>query len=490
MKRRLLAALLVPTAIGAQEVVLREPGPERVASIVRGAAAAPHVLRAGDGDLVLRRDTVIDTNLLVIGRRTYLGAHVRGDVVVIGGDLFLRPGVNVDGRAVAIGGAVYPTMLGHVDGEVRSFRDDGYAIAATPGRIELTYAGRRPDAPPLLQGAGVQGLLLPSYDRVDGLSLPVGALVTLGQRVVEIQPTITYRSRLGTIDPGVVVRIAPERAVRFEADAGRSTRTNDAWIYSDLVNSAAALALGSDTRNYFRATGGTARLIGHVESPTLVLEPFVGGRYEEVRPIAAVGNVFSFSGRTSVEHMARPNPLVEPGIITSALAGASLEYDADPVRGRLRGEVERGLRAPAGTSTFTQLTLDGRIEFPTFGQQRLRFDAHAVTTSGDAVPMARWAWLGRGGTLPLLELLEQGGDELLFVESRYEIPISAIVIPKAGSPTLFVRHLMGSAGVGSLPSLEQEIGAGVGLSVLRFDVTVDAAGDRDTRVGVGLSIAR
>jgi hypothetical protein len=490
MRRRLLAALLAPSAIGAQEVVLREPGPERVASIVRTTAAAPHALRTGEGDLVLRRDTVIDTSLLVIGRRTYLGAHVRGDVVVVGGDLFLRPGVTVDGRAVAIGGAVYETMLGHVDGPVRSFRDDGYAISGTPQRIELTYAARRPDAPPLLQGAGVQGLLLPSYDRVDGLSLPVGALVTLGQRAVEIQPMVTYRSRLGTIDPGVIVRVAPEHALRLEADVGRMTRTNDAWIYSDLLNSAAALAFGNDTRNYFRATGGTARLVAHVETPTVVLEPFVGGRYEEVRPVTAVGNVFSFSGRTSLERMARPNPLVEPGAIGSALAGASLEYESDPVRGRLRGEVERGFRTPAGTSTFTQLTLDGRIEFPTFGQQRLRFDAHAVTTSGDAVPMSRWAYLGRGGTLPLLELLEQGGDELLFVESRYEIPVSAIVIQKVGSPTLFVRHLMGAAGVGSLPSLEQEIGVGVGLSVLRADVTFDAAGDRDTRFGVGLSIAR
>ena len=490
MRRRLLVALLAPSVIGAQEVVLREPGPDRVASIVRSAAAAPHVLRTGDGDLVLRRDTVIDTSLLVIGRRTYLGAHVRGDVVVIGGDLFLRPGVNVDGRAVAIGGAVYQTMLGHVDGSVRSFRDDSYAISATPRRIELTYTGRRPDAPPLLQGAGVQGLLLPSYDRVDGLSLPVGALVTLGQRVVEIQPTITYRSRLGTIDPGVIVRVAPERAVRFEADVGRSTRTNDAWIYPNLLNSALALALGNDTRNYFRATGGTARLIAHVESPTLVLEPFVGGRYEEIRPITAAGNVYSFSGRSSLEHMARPNPLVEPGIVTSALAGASLEYQSDPVNGRLRGEIERGFRAPAGTSAFTQLTLDGRIAFPTFGQQRLRVDAHAVTTSGGAVPMARWAYLGRSGTLPLLELLEQGGDELLFVDSRYEIPITAIVVQKVGSPTLFVRHLMGATGVGSLPSLEQEIGVGVGLSVLRADVTFDVAGERDTRFGVGFFLAR
>ncbi|HEU4720710.1 MAG TPA: hypothetical protein VFS59_05045, partial [Gemmatimonadaceae bacterium] len=176
MRRALLAALFAPAVLGAQEVVLREPGPERVASIVRNVAAQPHALRAGSGTLVLPRDSVVSTSLLVLGRSTYLSSRVQGDVVVVGGDLFLRTGSEVSGRAVAIGGAVYRTFLGTVAGATESYRDDNYAIAATSQRYELTYQGRRRDRIPLLQLAGVQGLLLPAYDRVDGLSLPVGAL--------------------------------------------------------------------------------------------------------------------------------------------------------------------------------------------------------------------------------------------------------------------------------------------------------------------------
>jgi hypothetical protein len=316
---------------------------------------------------------------------------------------------------------------------------------ATPERYELVYQGRRRDRPPMLQLAGVQGLLLPTYDRVDGLSLPVGALVTLGDRAVELQPTATYRSRLGVVDPGATIRIAPERALRVEAEVGRSTRTNDGWSYSDLINSAGTLAFGNDTRNYFRADGGTARAIVHVERSGITFEPFVGGRFEKVSPITAVANVFSFSGRKSIEHMARPNPLVERGEIGSGLLGAMLEYKVGPVQAKLSAEGEHGFRTPDSTSSFTQLTLNGTIEFPTFGSQRLRVDAHAVTTAGDSTPRARYAYLGRGGTLPLLELLEQGGDRLVFVESRYQIPIAAFVLPKVGPPTLHLRHLMGAA---------------------------------------------
>jgi hypothetical protein len=49
---------------------------------------------------------------------------------------------------------------------------------------------------------------------------------------------------------------------------------------------------------------------------------------------------------------------------------------------------------------------------------------------------------------------------------------------------------MGAAGVGELPALEQELGVGVGISVLRFEATFDAAGDRDPRYGVVVTIAR
>jgi hypothetical protein len=486
--RCLLTALLLPSLVGAQEVVLRRAGPMQVGSIVSNAISRPHALRAGHEALVLPRDTVVTSNLLVLGRPTYVASRVQGDVVVVGADLFLRPGADITGRAISIGGTVSRTFLGRVGGSIESYRDDNYTITSTADRYELAYQGHVPDPPKTFELAGLQGFLMPTYDRVDGVSLPVGVQLSLGEGVIEIRPTATYRSRLGVVDPGVELRIANGRPVRLEAEAARNTRSNERWIYSDLLNSAATLAFGNDTRNYFRADGGTARLIGHVETPTFELEPFVGGRYEKVSPITAVGNVWSFSGRSSIEHMLRPNPLVQPGSIGSALFGARAGYSVGPLRARLAAEGEHGFRTPDGTSRFTQVTLDGTIDFPTIAQQTLHVDAHAVATAGDSTPRARYAYLGRVGTLPLMELLEQGGDQLLFVESRYTIPVFGVVLPLLGMPTIFLRHLMGAAGVGSLPKLEQEIGAGIGIKMIRFDVTTDVAGKRDTQFGFGILV--
>jgi hypothetical protein len=485
----LLASVLAPGISGGQQIIIREPGPERVAAIIRTTAERPHELRAGSGNLVLPRDSAIAGNLLVLGRNTYLSSHVDGDVVVVGGDLFLRTGSSIGGRAVAIGGGVYRSFLGTVGGAIESYRDDDYLNRTSSRGYELEYAAR-PDRPPMFQLAGLQGLLVPTYDRVLGYSQPVGALITFGDRAVELQPTVAYRSRLGQFDPGVELRIAPEKPVRLEADYGRGVRSNDAWIYSDLLNSAAMLAFGNDTRNYFRTVGGTARLIGHVEKKTVTFEPWIGGRTEEVSPISAGGNVFSFWNRESLTQGSRPNPLVEPGRITSALAGAALTYEAGDVTARLNAEAEQSFATPDLTSSFTQLTLHGSIDYPTFRDQRLSIVGHAVATAGDTVPLARFAYLGRASTLPLLQLLELGGDQLLFLDSEYSIPINRLSLPMVGPPTLIATHYMGTAGVGSLPSLQQEIGVGVSINLLRAALVFDASGDLPTIFSVSFSLPR
>jgi hypothetical protein len=74
------------------------------------------------------------------------------------------------------------------------------------------------------------------------------------------------------------------------------------------------------------------------------------------------------------------------------------------------------------------------------------------------------------------------------VESRYRAPFYWWTLPKVGAPTLYVRHLMGAAGKGSLPKLEQEIGMGVGLSLFRAEYVVDVSGNRASAFSVGFSL--
>jgi hypothetical protein len=490
MRRTLALLLFAPVLARGQDVIVREGAGRRSAAFIREAVAQPHVVvNSGTMRLDLPRDSTITSTLIVIGRPTYLASKVQGSVVVIGSDLILRPGADVSGHAVAIGGTVATTTLGRVGGRVESFRDETCAVTMKQGAYVVDIRSMLgAESISVLQPAGFEGLLAPSYDRVDGLSLPVGALITLGLRATEIEPSVVYRSRLGALDPAVDLRINPEGPVRFDGRAGYFTRSNENWNYSDLVNSALSLFAGVDTRNYFRSKGGEGRLLVAVTRPGLSIEPFVGARFERVSSITAAGTVFSVIGRRSTERMLRDNPLVESGSIGSGLVGAVMHDTTGLVTSRLGAELEHSFTTMAGTKKFTQLTIDGHLGFPTFGTQSLHFRAHGVATAGDSVTRARYTYLGGSGTLPVVETLAMPGTEVLFIESRYLIPLDRVLIPLIGSPVVTLRHIMGAAGVRQLPSLEQEIGVGLGLSVLRLDFTTEVSNGREHKFGLGISV--
>jgi hypothetical protein len=320
--------------------------------------------------------------------------------------------------------------------------------------------------------------------------LPVGAIVTLGDSALVIEPTVTYRSRLGVVDPSASISVLAARSIGFAGRVGRETRTNDAWIYSDLVNSLYTFFTGADTRNYFRSDLAEGRVVGSWSSPSDTVVAYAGGRHERLRAITAAGNVWSVTGRHGEFKIPRPNPLVEEGTLGSAIAGAQARLTHGPVVASLSADAEQGFATPARTSNFLQLTLDGRVQFPTFGTQSLHVRAHAVATHGDTVPLARYVYLGGSGSLRTLDLLEEGGTALFFLENRYMIPIQAVQLPVIGNPVVTLRDAFGSAGVGSLPRFQHEIGIGIGVSAVRLEVATAVAGKRGTEVGLGISFRR
>ena len=487
-------------AHGQSDLQVNGPGKSKATITVRRALSGAHEIMLTDTSrrLVVPRGTEVAHTLVVIGGDASVGATVRGDVVVVGGDLFLQPGASIEGQAVAIGGGVYGSTLALAKGGTESIRDETFVLEPSTGDIKIGdrrlvyhYIGWRE---PRVELPLLEGLRIPSYDRVDGLSVPWGPIVRPTMRL-ELDPTVTYRSHLGEWDPGIVARYKLGAQYDLTLDARRTTRTSDAWIYSDALNSLNALARGADIRNYYRADRGELELrrVDSYVQPALELERFVGVATERAWSVGALdtlgGRPWSAFGRTDPDKIARGNPRIDPGRISSAFVGAVARYQLADVRisGLVRVEVPW---ASPGDERFGQITFDGTIRFPTFGVQRFRSDIHVVGTVGDSAPPQRFAYLGGSGTLPVIEdPLSMGGDQLLHVDSRYEIPLPRLKVLFLGPPTVSLRHRVGSAGVGRLPRFVQNVGPMVTLSFVRAEYTIDPA-TRDSRFKVGLSFAR
>src|SRR5512132_114554 len=124
------------------------------------------------------------------------------------------------------------------------------------------------------------GIRIPSYDRVNGLTLPWGPKLELGDGKLDIDGLVSYRSNLGKWDPSLEGTIRPDDSNEIRFFVGRGTFTNDAWIRQDLTNSATALFAGSDSRNYYRGDKATARLARTIMGSSITFTPFVGVNLE------------------------------------------------------------------------------------------------------------------------------------------------------------------------------------------------------------------
>ncbi|MEX2109984.1 MAG: hypothetical protein WD802_05250 [Gemmatimonadaceae bacterium] len=391
------------------------------------------------------------------------------------------------------------------------------AALAAPGALAQDTTATAPDTsyveyadPPISLPLGV-GLRVPSYDRVNGLTVPWGPKLIIGYDKIDLDALVSYRSHLGNWDPSVQGSFRPGYGNEIRLFVGRGTFSNDDWIRADLMNSAASLVVGSDARNYYRADRGALRYTRNFTTSAATIAPFIGGSVEKgwsTGSLTPVKTPWSAFGRTDTLKMRRPNPAVLKGQINSVLGGIGLELFRGEMEAKLGTTVEHAFRAPVETCTippggpvctidrgsFTQGTIHGTANFPTFGAQTFAFRTHAILST-DTVPPQRYAYLGGTGSLPTVDLLAFGGDRLFFVEAEYMIPLERIMIMRFGSPFIALRYAAGTAGVRDLPSLTQNLGIGLGLSVLRVDYHIDPASNRSvfsdrSAISFGLSIPR
>lgn len=370
----------------------------------------------------------------------------------------------------------------------------GVASAQDTTAIDTSYVeySDKPISLPL----GI-GLRVPTYDRVNGVTLPWGPKIETSNGRIDADVLVRYRSHLGNWDPSFEGKLRPGDANELEFFFGIGTFSNDTWIRSDVMNSLAAFFVGSDARNYYRSNKATVRLKHAIMSGATVWTPFVGINFEQdwsTGDLAPTKSPWSVFGRTGRLRMRRGNPPIDKGHIASFMVGTGLELAAGDVDSKFDAQLERSIDTqfdaincviiPTGTfcvvprDAFTQATVHASAKFPTFGAQTFTFTGHGVWSAATMAPAQRFAYLGGSGTLATVDLLALGGDRLLFLQGDYMIPFEKIQLPYVGNPFLALRYAAGNAGVGELPSLIQNLGVGVGVSFLRVDFTIDPARNR------------
>lgn len=436
-----------------------------LAALAAGAshASAQHVERTGRGlhdydrqlDRVLAGDytLVSETRLiengetvrgtvLVAGATLRVNGTIDGDLWIVDGNVFLRPTAVVTGTVYNLGGGFFPSE----QASVATVRDEPFAPYEVERREDgsLRIVGTRHRSRFVFDG--FRGVRLPTYDRVDGLTLGVGAGI-LTPPVGPIEPLlrgwVEYRFERGEFTGGGEASATRGRTT-LAVGAERTTATEDRWIRGDLTNSISVLWDGDDHRNYYQSDRGWVELRRVLEErPHRDTDAFLRFQIEDATSLAA-GDPWMIREPDSI----RPNPAVPEIRITSIIAGGVMTWEQPRLDAELEAEAEFAFDAFDGERSFNRFEINGAAAVPALANHTITLQVHlrAPLPGTDSLPRQRWSMVGGSGTLPTFEIGEFQGDRVVFTELRYMIPLPEYLrIRYIGVPTFNLIQASGTA---------------------------------------------
>jgi hypothetical protein len=444
--------------------------------------------------LVVTRDTAflagdtIPRSVLVLDARLVHEGVIQGDLVMVEARGYIRPRGQVTGDVVNLAGGLYRSELAQIGGRIENLPMAPYRVVRDPDRIVILAMGPGP-----FELEGFRGLQAPTYDRVNGLTLVWGMGYRF-PRLGRVQPRLHAQAGWHTQrgDPTYTVEFSLRRSANvLSGGHERAWDTNERWIRGDLLNSLLYLWDGQDLRDYHEMERSWVELSRDFVHPNgrLRATAAVRGQVEEATSLVAAAPWFIIGSE------ARSNPPIDDGRTTSGLGRLDVAWEGR--RTRFDGGVEYEAARPwrGGSFQFDRLRTDGRFAMAALANHSvaIRFMAQAPL-SGDPLPRQRWSFVGGSATLNTLEVAEFYGDHVVFVDTRYIIPLpERIALPILGAPRLHLLHVAGMAWTrDETRDLHQEVGLELDLSLLyvRFVVVPDDPATRDLSVGLAWPVGR
>jgi hypothetical protein len=486
----LLLALLGPWAslrVSAQEVTLEGAGDVAIdRRLARLLEAEPLLVTE---DLSIARGDTVRRSVLVLDATLVHEGVILGDLVIVDGGAFVRPRSVVMGDLVNAGGGLYRSEIAVIRGRILDLPNAAYAVIREPDRIVIR-AGAAP-SPLVLDGAA--GLHLPTYDRVNGVTLGWGAtyhLPDVGRFQPRLHGQVGWHTQRG--DPGYAADFAIQRsATTLAVGHERGWATRERWARSDLVNSLLFLWDGQDMRDYHEVERSWAEIRQDFADQPRRFQGSIAvrARAEDASSLPA-GSPWFLRGSDT-----RENATVDDGRITSVLGTATLAWEGAETRFNGSVELETARIWRGGEARFDLLRTEGGWAMAAFADHTLTIDyLLQVPLAGEPLPRQRWSFVGGPATLATLATAETAGDRVVFVETGYIIPLpEGIRLPLLGSARLHLVHVAGRAWTaGEERTFHQE--AGLRLDVpglfVRFVVVPDDPRTNAVTVGVARVFGR
>lgn len=462
-----LTAALAPPAGGQQVRLAEEPRTDAQVTLEAFLERGGFTLWMRD-TVLARTDTVPGSVLLLEGTARIAG-RIEGDLYVVDGDLFLRSGGSVEGDVLVLAGGFYDSGLAEVGGGITYRPNEPLRVRPTGGGFEIIS---EVEPEPAFELDGTYGVHLPTYDRVNGLSFPAGALARLSTVPgrPELAGGVTWIPARGDADFRLHNSWYPGERLRLGLYATSSVADNEDWIRPAWYNSLAHFVAGDDVRGHYDSREFGLELEWTSREPPVWEEAprwrFVvsAGREEtESRDIRDVTILFGSEPPPAIPLQPGYDPdlRVTEGTFWSGRLG--FEWASEGREGRtafglgieagFEDEVDR-VFVPDIVPPFEPLTIhpydfllvEGRVstrQVTAWGHVVDAFAIGRLDVSG-RLPRQRYSMIGGIGTLPTMPVRGLRDARLLYAEAAYAIPL--VGDAALGGLDAFARGSVGGVG--------------------------------------------
>ena len=411
--------------------------------------------------------------------RTFVGSAtidkqdtIHGDVTVRDGDLTLLGTVYGDvkgerGTVFLKDGAVVTGNVRVTDGDI--VRDEGATILGSMDWIRSGFRGpdggttrrEKPFRLPWIEENTTLSHAIFRYNRVEGLFLGLGSEKKFywdGRKDFSPYGSIGYgfilhrwRGNLGLARQFAFPSEGKDELLEIGLEGYSLTDTKDQWRIGAAENTAAAILIREDFRDYFDREGFTAHAAYYMQSKEFFAEAQLAYRADRYQSLDQNADWSLFGGHK----VFRPNPPIDDGRMRSivALVGASTTRDSHraPDGWSVHANAEfASAGALGGDFTFQQYVADIRRYQPIgrFDNINVRM---RIGSSHGTLPTQKAFDLGGLGSLPAFPFKAfSGGNRMILLNAEYSV-YGDILGDLEFWPSWLMRHMnilfLGDAGL-------------------------------------------
>jgi len=380
-----------------------------------------------DGDKIVEEEETISANVVVKAGDLTVYGTIEGDVLVVGGTLYVKDGGVVEGNARVINGDIVKEENGFIEGYMDKTRASTAGYRFDRGRF--SRSGYRLNAAWVDEMTNLDNFFY-RFNRVEGHFFGLGSEKRYywdGYKRFSVHGSVgwgakshRWRYNLGLARQFALTTSSSDGGdiLEFGAEAHSLTDTKDQWIIGTNENTLATLLIHEDFRDYFGREGFSVHAGYFMRHDYITAQLKVAYVLDKYTSLDKRTEWSIFGG----DKVFRPNPAIDDGRMRSIVVSPGFSTTTRTSYGQegwsLFGTSEFASTRYGSQFDFSQMTADLRRYQPLSRYDNINIRLRVGTSSGK-VPDQKIFDFGGLSSLHARPFKSEVGNRMILLNAEY-----------------------------------------------------------------------